>query len=103
MARRPSVASARYRPAATAMRMPWVAPKRLCSDLAATRFSAHGERGMNRSMAVLLRTEVGVVERKNLGREPGRRFAPDQRRLFSQKGGKFGNPQDPLQFSSPKS
>src|SRR5262245_45148519 len=54
-----SVTSARYKPDAEAMRIPWVAPKRACSDLAATRFSAHSERGMNRSMAGPRMNEFG--------------------------------------------
>ena len=53
------------------MRMPWVAPKRACSDLAATRFSAHSERGMNKSLVDLRK----AVSEREPGGDLGWRFA----------------------------
>src|SRR5262249_25328564 len=61
MRRRPSVASARNVPGPTARRMPVVAPKRLCSVRAATRFKAHTERGAEGYIGA---SGVGMVRRR---------------------------------------
>ena len=76
----PSVASARYRPAATAKRMPCVAPNFTCLDLASTRFSAHSKRGMNRSMVDLRRGGIDT------DRKSARRVSTEPKVHFPEKG-----------------